>query len=124
MSPPSLRLEIVTPDGVALEEREVDVVVVRRREPGREIGSEVAIYPFHEPLLVRMPVAPVRYHRGNSITHVAVAGGFAEVVGDRVVVVTPRCQRISEAEADPRAAAEAVCRTWRQEVVDLRYPVP
>jgi F-type H+-transporting ATPase subunit epsilon len=120
----SLSLEIVTPDGVALEERGLDLVVVRRREPGREIGSEVAVYPRHEALLVRLPVAPVRYYTGTDITWLAVAGGFAEVSRDRVVIVTPRCQRIPATEADPSAAAEAVCGAWRQEVVDLRYPVP
>jgi F0F1-type ATP synthase epsilon subunit len=71
-----------------------------------------------------MPVAPVRYQQGEATTHVAVGGGFAEVKADRVVVVSPRCQRISTAEADPGAAAEELCRAWRQEVVDLRYPVP
>jgi F0F1-type ATP synthase epsilon subunit len=124
MSPPSLRLEIVTPDGVALHESGVNLVVVRRREPDWDLGSEIAVYPRHEPLLVRMPIAPVRFYRGKAISYVAVAGGFAEVVEDQVVVVSPRCQRISEAEADPRAAAEALCRAWRQDVVDLRYPVP
>jgi F-type H+-transporting ATPase subunit epsilon len=124
VNPPTLSLEIVTPDGVALEERGLDLIVVRRREPEREVGSEVAIYPRHEALLVRLPVVPVRYYTGTDITWLAVAGGFAEVTGDRVVIVTPRCQRIPATQADPAAAAEAMCREWRQEVVDLRYPVP
>jgi F-type H+-transporting ATPase subunit epsilon len=121
---PTLSLEIVTPDGVALEERGLDLVVVRRREPEREVGSEVAVYPRHEPLLVRLPVAPVRFYTGTDITYLAVSGGFAEVNGNRIVIVTPRCQRIPATEADPLAAAEAICREWRQEVVELRYPVP
>ncbi len=124
MSGPGLTLEIVTPDGVGLEARGVEVVVLRRRERGRELGSEVAIYPRHEPLLVRLPVAPMRYQAAGAITHVAVGGGFAEVIGDRVVIVTPRCLPVSPSVPAPLAVAEAACREWREEVVDLRHPVP
>ena len=56
-----LTLEIVTPDGVAVREERVEVVVLRRRERRFERGSEIAVFPLHGPLLVRLPVAPVRW---------------------------------------------------------------
>lgn len=119
----SLVLEIVTPDGVALRESGVETVVFRRREPGFEVGSEIAVLPLHAPMLARIAVAPVRYRRGGETAQLAVDGGFAEVVDDRVVIVTPRVERIAAAVPDPLGAAVDVCRRWRAEVVDLRYPV-
>jgi hypothetical protein len=44
MSPRTLALEIVTPDGMALQESGVDVVVLHRRERRFEPGSEIAVF--------------------------------------------------------------------------------
>jgi F0F1-type ATP synthase epsilon subunit len=115
MNPRALRLEIVTPDGVALKEEGVEVVVLHRREPRFAVGSEVAIFPLHAPLLVRLAVAPVRYRKGMATVHLAVGAGFAEVVDDRVVIVTPRCQRVPATEPDPGGSVEELCGRWRRE---------
>ncbi len=120
MTPRTLVLEIVTPDGLAVLETGVDAVVVRRRERRFELGSELAILPLHAPMLVRMPVAPIRFRRGAETVHLALAGGFAQVRGDRVLVVTPRCERIPRGAPAPRAAAAEICRRWTREARDLR----
>lgn len=91
MTDQGLALEIVTPDGVALRDNGVDVVVLHRREPRFEVGSEIAIYPRHEAMLVWLPAAPIRYRKGDAVLGFAVGAGFAEVMDDRVVVVTSRC---------------------------------
>jgi F0F1-type ATP synthase epsilon subunit len=111
-----LTLEIVTPDGVALQEDGVEVVVLHRREPHFEVGSEIAIFPLHAPLLVRLPVAPVRYRKGVETVHLAVGAGFSEVVGDRVVIVTSRCERVPPTDPDPRASAEVLCDRWGRDL--------
>ncbi len=111
----TLVLEIVTPDGPAVSEREVEVVVLRRRERRFELGSELAVFPLHAPTLIRVPVAPLRYRKGGRTEHLAVGGGFAEVKGDRVLVVTPRCERVP-AGAAGHARAKAICRGWRREL--------
>lgn len=120
MTPGALVLEIVTPDGVALRESGVDAVVFRRRERRFELGSEIAVFPLHGPMLVRIPVAPARYRKRGESVHLAVGGGFAEVLRDRVLIVTPRLERVSSAEPDPRSTAGEVCRKWQEEVVDFR----
>ncbi len=120
MSARTLVLEVVTPDGRALTERGVEAVVLRRRESRFELGSELAILPLHAPLLVRMPVAPARYRKEGQTFHLALGGGFAEVEQDRVLVVTPRCERPAPGVPDPRAWARAICRRWRRERVDSR----
>ncbi len=114
MTPRTLALEIVTPDGPAASERDVEVVVLRRRERRFELGSELAVFPLHAPMLVRGPVAPARWRRGGRTEHVALGGGFAEVRRDRVLVVTPRCVRVRGERAAARAAE--ICRAWRREL--------
>lgn len=116
----TLVLEIVTPDGPALREDGVDVVVVRRRENRFELGSEIAIFPLHGPILIRMPIAPARYRKQSQTFHLAVAGGFAEVVRDRVRIVTSRLERISPAEPRPLSRADETCAKWRGEIVDFQ----
>lgn len=109
-----LELEVVVPDGVALHEGGVALVVMRRREPGRDAGSEVAVFPRHGPMLVRLAVAPARYRKEGTTRYLALGGGFAEVLRDRVRVVTPRCERIAAVDPDPAAAAAGICRAWRE----------
>jgi len=120
MPPGALALEIVTPDGVALQERAVDMVVFHRREPRFDPGSEIAIFPLHAPLLVRAAVGPARFRRGDRTIHLALGGGFAQILHDQVVIVTPRLERVSPLETDPHRAAREVCRRWREEPGQLR----
>lgn len=119
MSGRTLTLEVVTPDGCALAEREVEAVVLRRRERRFELGSELAILPMHAPVLVRMPIAPVRYRKGGETTYLALAGGFAEVRRDQVLLLTPRCERIPRDAPAPAAAARDLCRAWSRQPHDF-----
>ena len=126
MSPPGLTLEVVTPDGLVLRETGVDVVVLRRTEQRFAVGSEVAIFPRHGPLLVGLAVAPIRFERGPDTVHLAVDAGFGEVLEDRVTILTPRCEPVSPAARQPGAQAEARCREWRADRLALppalRFP--
>jgi F0F1-type ATP synthase epsilon subunit len=120
MPPGALALEIVTPDGVALQESDVDMVVFHRLESRFDPGSEIAIFPLHGPLLVRAAVAPARFRRGDRTIHLALGGGFAQILHDQVVIVTPRLERVSPAERNPHRAAREVCRRWREQLGQLR----
>jgi F0F1-type ATP synthase epsilon subunit len=116
----ALALEIVTPDGTALSERGVDAVILRRRERRFELGSEIAIFPLHAATLIRFPNAPARYRRNGLVFHLALGGGFAEVKRDRVLLVTPRCERIPPEDPDPPRRAREACRAWRREGREFR----
>ena len=115
MSAGPIALEIVTPDGVALVERGLEAVIFHRREPRFEVGSEIAVLPQHAPMLVRLPISPMRFSRGEDTVHLAVGGGFAEVLRDHVLVLTPRCERIDAHGGDARVAALERCARWRSE---------
>ena len=110
-----LVLQIVTPDGQSLKEKQVDVVVFRRKEKRFELGSEIAIFPRHAPLLIRIPVAPVRFRKGERTSYVAVGGGFVEIKGNEVLVVTPRFEKIRSDDPSPSIKAKHISEQWRQE---------
>ncbi len=91
----TIRLRVVTPKGVALEETGLDEVVVRRREAGAEgeAGSEVAVLRRHGPLLMATAAAVVRYRRGTDVQHVAVEQGVTEVLDEVVTVLVPSASK-------------------------------
>ncbi len=110
-----LVLEIVTPDEKSMKEKRVDVIVCRRREKHFERGSEIALFPRHAPELIRIPIAPLRYRKGEQTWYVAVGGGFVEIKEDQVLVVTPRFEKIPFGEPAPSIKARHITDQWRQE---------
>lgn len=78
--PRSLRLDVVTPERVLVAES-VDEVVL----PGSQ-GS-FGVLPGHAPLLTDLDIGPLEYRRGQERRRLAVAGGFVEVLPDRVTVL-------------------------------------
>lgn len=115
MSNEYLVLQIITPDGQSLKEKQVDAVVVRRREKRFELGSEIALFPRHAPALIRIPVAPMRYRKGERTYHVAVGGGFVEIKENQVLVVTPRFEKIRLDEPVPSRKARHITEQWQRE---------
>ncbi len=110
-----LVLEIVTPDGKSMKENQVDVIVFRRREKHFELGSEIALFPRHAPALIRIPIAPLRYRKGEQTWYVAVGGGFVEIKENHVLVVTPRFEKIRPDEPAPSIKARHIADQWRRE---------
>lgn len=110
-----LVLQIVTPDGQSLTEKQIDLVVFRRKEMRFELGSEIAVFPRHAPMLIRIPVAPVRYRKGDDTSYVAVGGGFVEIRENEVVVVTPRFEKIRSDDPAPSLKARQRAEQWRRE---------
>jgi F-type H+-transporting ATPase subunit epsilon len=86
-------LEVVTPRGGFLREEGCSEVVMRRREIRFDPGSEVAVFPAHGPMVVRLATCDLRYIKDGRARHVRVHGGFAEVKDDVVTVLTPQAER-------------------------------
>jgi len=102
--PSSLRLEFVTPER-AIAHEDVDEVVL----PGSE--GDFGVLPGHAPLLAVLRTGAMWYRTGAETKYAFVAGGFAEVVPDRVSIlahVAERAEDIDEqrAEAAKRRAEE------------------
>ena len=100
-----IRLEIVTPERVVLED-DVDMVIAPASE------GYVGILPHHAPLLTTLGPGELRIKKGGTETSLAVFGGFMDVRPDRVIVLTEaaeHAEQIDEARAEQaRARAREV----------------
>jgi F-type H+-transporting ATPase subunit epsilon len=106
--PTKLTLEIVTPDRSLVRE-EVDEVQL----PGSE--GYFGVLPGHTPLLATLKVGELWYRIGQDKHYLAVAGGFVEVLPDRVTVLAQLGERAEEidvarAEAAKRRAEERLAK--------------
>lgn len=93
----TLRLEIVTTEAKTYSE-DVDMVTI----PGSE--GELGILPMHAPLMTQLKPGELKIKQGGQETSLAVGGGFAEVTGDRVSILTDMAVRSSDID---EAAAQA-----------------
>lgn len=82
-----ITFEVVGRDGVRVRECGLARVVLRRREPDHDPGSEVAINPHHGALLMQAAASEVRLVRGEVERSVRVPCGVVEVRGDTVTYV-------------------------------------
>lgn len=106
--PTKLTLEIVTPDR-ALVREEVDEVEL----PGYE--GYFGVLPGHTPLLATLKVGELWYRTGSEKHFLAIAGGFVEVLPDRVTVLAQIAERaedidVARAEAARQRAEERLAR--------------
>ncbi|HSE94034.1 MAG TPA: F0F1 ATP synthase subunit epsilon [Methylomirabilota bacterium] len=92
----TLTLEVATPTRLVLSEL-VDEVVA----PG--IEGYFGVLPGHAPFLTTLGVGELTYRKGHDEFHLAIAGGFAEVRNDKVIVLADSGERPDEID---RARAE------------------
>jgi F-type H+-transporting ATPase subunit epsilon len=107
-SPKHLRLEFVTPERAIVHE-EVDEVEV----PGE--AGYFGVLPGHAPLLAALKTGELWYRKGSEKNYAFVAGGFAEVLPDRVAILAQIAERaedidIQRAEASKRRAEDRLAR--------------
>lgn len=94
----TLKLEIVTPDSKVYSE-DVEMVTL----PGVE--GEMGIYPQHVPLLTQIAAGEVIARKGGQDHWLAVGGGFVQITGDHVSIMTDMA--ISAENIDETKAEEA-----------------
>lgn len=96
-----LRLEILTPEKSVYDD-EVDMVIA----PGSE--GYLGILPHHAPLFTTLGPGELRVKRGGVEETLAVFGGFMDVRGDRVTVLTDAAEHAEDIdEARVQAARDA-----------------
>jgi F-type H+-transporting ATPase subunit epsilon len=117
--PTTLTLEIVTPDRSLVRE-DVDEVQI----PGAE--GYFGVLPGHTPLLATMKVGELWYRAGADKHYLAVAGGFVEVLPDRVTVLAQVGERaedidVNRAQAAKRRAEERLANPMDVDVERARF---
>jgi F-type H+-transporting ATPase subunit epsilon len=106
--PKHIRLEFVTPER-AIAHDDVDEVEL----PGE--SGYFGVLPGHAPLLASLRTGEMWYRKGHDKTFAFVAGGFVEVVADRVSILAPVAERaedidLARAEAAKRRAEERLAK--------------
>ena len=97
-----MTLEIITAERQVYSD-EVDMVIA----PG--IDGQLGILPMHAPLMTILKPGVLTVKKsGEEDMHGAVAGGFMEVLGNRVSVLADACERSDE--IDEERALEAIQR--------------
>ena len=107
--PATFSLEIVTPDKLLIRED----AVAEAQVPGSQ-GS-FGILPGHTPLLATLKIGEMWFRKGQERTYLAIAGGFVEVLPDRVTVLAQIAERahdidVGRAEAAKQRAEERLAR--------------
>jgi F-type H+-transporting ATPase subunit epsilon len=92
------KLEVITPERRVFED-EVDMVVVPASE------GYVGILPHHAPLFTSLGFGEMRVKKGALEYPFAVFGGFMDVRGDRVTILTDAAEHAEE--IDERRARDA-----------------
>jgi F-type H+-transporting ATPase subunit epsilon len=71
-------------------------------------GSEgyFGVLPGHTPLLASLAVGELWYRKGQEKTYLSIAGGFAEVLPDRVTLLATLAERAEEIDVTRAEAAK------------------
>ena len=93
-----LHLEIVTPERRVYED-DVDMVIA----PGGD--GYLGVLPHHAPLFTTLGPGEFRVKQGGVEQGLAVFGGFMDVRGDRVVVLTDAAEQIEDIDVERAHAA-------------------
>ena len=88
-----LALEVATPTRLAVAEA-VDEVVL----PG--VNGYFGVLPGHAPFLSTLGVGELTYRVGRDERHLAVAGGFAEIRNDKVIVLADTAELPEEIDRE------------------------
>jgi len=91
--PTEIRLDIVTPDHLVAHDAVTAVTI-----PGK--NGYLGILPGHAPLLTELAPGELEYTSGGTQHALAVNWGFAEVLGDRVIVLVQSAERAEEIDVE------------------------
>jgi F-type H+-transporting ATPase subunit epsilon len=111
-----LQLDIVTPEKLAYSD-EVDAVTL----PG--IEGELGVLPHHAPLVSTLGFGELRIRKGGTEEFFAIAGGFLQVLPDKVIVLAETADMASEIDLgkaqEARREAEKALESGYNEGADL-----
>ena len=87
--PTEIHLDIVTPDHLVAHDAVTGVTI-----PGKD--GYLGILPGHAPLLTELGPGEMEYTSAGAKHTLCVNSGFAEVLGDRVIVLVDSAERADE----------------------------
>ncbi len=105
----SFQLEVVTPQRLIVSDEVTELMA-----PGSE--GYFGVLPGHIPFITTLKIGELTYWKGKDERHLAVTWGYAEVRGDKVIVLAETAERAEEIDAEragrARERAERRVREW------------
>jgi F-type H+-transporting ATPase subunit epsilon len=105
----SFQLEIVTPQRLIVSDEVTELMA-----PGSE--GYFGVLPGHIPFITTLEIGELTYWKGKDERHLAVTWGYAEVRGDKVIVLAETGERAEEIDMErarrARERAEGRLRQW------------
>lgn len=92
------QLEVATPDRLIVQEH-----VSEAQIPARD--GYIGVLPGHAPLIAELKTGVLSYVVAGQSKHLAIHGGFVEVLGDKVRVLADLAERADEIDAARAQAA-------------------
>lgn len=107
-----LRCIVVTPEATALDEP-ADFIALPLYD------GEIGIAPLHSPMIGRLGYGELRLVRGGQTRRLYVDGGFVQVLGNVVSVLTNRAIDADQIDADVAAEHLAAARSRKANTPEL-----
>jgi len=89
-----MNIEVVTQDGAKVKDLTIDEVTL----PG--VLGELSILPGHKPMIIALGIGPMVLRGSFGERWFALSGGFVEVLGDQVRVISETCEASDEVDAE------------------------
>jgi F-type H+-transporting ATPase subunit epsilon len=93
------QLEIVTPERLIVSAAAEEIEI-----PGK--SGYLGILPGHAPLITELAVGEIAYRAEGKVKRLAVAWGFAEVLPDKVTILTETAEKAEEIDVSRAQAAK------------------
>lgn len=104
-----LELEVVTPERAVLTDHVDDVVI-----PAAE--GDMDVLPGHLPVIAMLDVGQMTVRKDGDERHFLIDRGYAEVVDDRVTVLTESCEGVDDIDIEQ---AQRILEEAREELTEL-----
>ena len=95
----TIKLELVTPDGGKVFDKDIDMLIVR------STAGELGILPKHARLLTELLPHAMRVKVGGNEDLIAVGGGFMEVTPDKITILADSAEIAEGIDVDRAKAA-------------------
>ena len=94
MDKKQLRLTVVTPERTVLSDKPVDFLTLPAQ------GGEMGVLPGHASYVVQLKEGTMHYSEGKHREFFSVLSGFAEIHGDRVLVLAEAAELAKEVDEE------------------------
>jgi len=95
----NLLLEIITPEKVVYKDEVSEIIA-------QTVNGEITILPNHVNLLTQLVPGEMIAKKGNSLQHLAITGGFLEMLDNKVSILAEYAIKAQDIEVDQAMEAK------------------